>query len=175
VWILVTNPQDNHPGVFDKAWIDHRTIEDHRAADQSDGTWGSASDAIHIVVPSIAGYGFSGRPTVTGWGTEHEACAWFVLVKRLGYMHFVAQGGVIGSVVTTLMGEQAPPELFGIHTNLPATVLPAIAKSLACGDPRRVVFQPTKSTRTSTYSCCTGNNSPMPRSMRTRPQTLYHK
>ncbi len=96
---------------------------------------GSAADAFDVVIPSIPGYGFSAKPAVTGWDTAHTARAWVVLMKRLGYTKFVAQGGDLGSVVTTLMAEEAPPELLGMHTSLPASVPPAIAKSLSCGNP----------------------------------------
>jgi len=84
---------------------------------------GSASDAFHVVIPSMPGYGYSGRPTTTGWGPAHIARAWTVLMKRLGYTKFVAQGGDWGAIITELMGKQAPPELLGIHTNM-ANVIP---------------------------------------------------
>ena len=91
---------------------------------------GSASDAFDVVIPSIPGYGFSGRPATTGWNPEHIARAWVVLMKRLGYTKFVAQGGDWGAIVTEIMGAQAPPELLGIHTNM-ANVIPLDIDKLA--------------------------------------------
>src|SRR5580693_5723696 len=96
---------------------------------------GNASDAFHIVVPSMPGYGFSGKPTTTGWGPERIASAWAVLMKRLGYSKFVAQGGDWGAVITDLMGVQAPPELLGIHTNMPGAVPPEVDKAAFSGAP----------------------------------------
>ena len=91
---------------------------------------GKASDAFHVVIPSMPGYGFSGKPTTTGWDPAHIARAWTLLMRRLGYTKFLAQGGDWGAIVTELMGVQAPPELIGIHTNM-ANVIPLDIDKLA--------------------------------------------
>ena len=94
---------------------------------------GTAEDAFDIVIPSLPGYGFSGKPTTTGWDPIRIARAWIVLMKRLGYTKFVAQGGDWGNAVTEQMALLAPPELIGIHTNMPATVPPEIDKAAFAG------------------------------------------
>jgi pimeloyl-ACP methyl ester carboxylesterase len=93
----------------------------------------SAADAFHLVIPSMPGYGFSGKPTTTGWDPVRIARAWIVLMKRLGYTQFVAQGGDWGDSITEQMALLAPPELLGIHTNMPATVPADVAKALQPG------------------------------------------
>jgi pimeloyl-ACP methyl ester carboxylesterase len=95
----------------------------------------SASDAFDLVIPSIPGYGFSGKPTTTGWEPTRIARAWIVLMKRLGYTKFVAQGGDWGNAVTEQMALLGAPELIGIHTNMPATVPPDIDKAAFAGAP----------------------------------------
>jgi pimeloyl-ACP methyl ester carboxylesterase len=94
----------------------------------------SASDAFHLVIPSMPGYGFSGKPTAPGWGPERIARAWVVLMKRLGYEQFAAQGGDWGALITNVMAQQAPPELLGIHVNMPGTVPAEVARALQRGE-----------------------------------------
>ncbi|MFJ3272472.1 epoxide hydrolase family protein [Streptomyces sp. NPDC086776] len=96
---------------------------------------GDASDAFHVVIPSMPGYGFSGKPSAKGWDPEHIASAWGELMKRLGYTKYVAQGGDWGAVVTDLMGVQEPEGLVGIHTNMPKVIPPAIEQAIITGDP----------------------------------------
>ena len=96
---------------------------------------GSAADAFDLVIPSLPGYGFSGKPTATGWDPIRVARAWAVLMPRLGYRRYVAQGGDWGNAVTEQLALQTPPGLIGIHTNMPATIPDDIAKALATGGP----------------------------------------
>jgi pimeloyl-ACP methyl ester carboxylesterase len=95
----------------------------------------SASDAFHLVIPSMPGYGFSGKPTTTGWGPERIARAWAELMKRLGYDRYVASGGDWGGQIVDLMGAQAPPGLMGIHTNFPGAVRDDVTGAVVSGSP----------------------------------------
>src|SRR5215213_8255582 len=95
---------------------------------------GRATDAFHVVIPSMPGYGFSGKPTRTGWGPERMGRAWAALMKRLGYGHYVAQGGDWGAFVVDQMGLQAPDGLLAIHTNMPATVPADVNNAALAGD-----------------------------------------
>ena len=95
----------------------------------------SASDAFHLVIPSLPGYGFSGKPTAPGWGPERIARAWAVLMGRLGYSLYVAQGGDWGALIVDMMGVQAPPGLLGIHTTWAGAVPPEIDKAAFTGAP----------------------------------------
>ena len=96
---------------------------------------GKAEDAFDVIIPSMPGYGFSGKPTTTGWGPERMARAWDVLMKRLGYARYVAQGGDWGAIVVDQMGLQAPAGLLAIHTNLPGIVPEDVHKPLLAGEP----------------------------------------
>jgi pimeloyl-ACP methyl ester carboxylesterase len=96
---------------------------------------GSTSDAFHVVIPSMPGFGFSGKPTMPGWGPQRIARAWTTLMRRLGYKHFVAQGGDWGALVTDQLGAQAPSELLGIHTNMPGAIPVDINQAAFAGAP----------------------------------------
>jgi pimeloyl-ACP methyl ester carboxylesterase len=132
----------------------------------------SASDAFHLVIPSLPGYGFSGKPTTTGWGPERTARAWVVLMKRLGYEKFAAQGGDLGGVVCNVMGKQAPPELLGIQVNFPATVPPEIAKALQAGDPPPANLSADEKHAYEQLSSAAMKRRAYALEMGTRPQTL---
>ncbi|MDP9304031.1 MAG: epoxide hydrolase [Actinomycetota bacterium] len=96
---------------------------------------GDAEDAFDVVVPSMPGYGFSEKPSATGWDPVHIAKAWIALMSRLGYTRFVAQGGDWGAQITDVIGAEAPPELLGIHSNMPGTVPADVVKTLGSGGP----------------------------------------
>ena len=133
----------------------------------------SASDAFHLVIPSLPGFGFSGKPTTTGWDPDRTARAWIVLMKRLGYTQFVAQGGDLGAGVCTVMAKQAPPELLGIHTNFPAPFHPTLRRRFSPATRRQPVSQPTKDARTSSSRVLFAKRRAYAQMMGTRPQTLY--
>jgi len=96
---------------------------------------GKASDAFHVIIPSMPGYGFSDKPTTTGWGPERIAKTWIALMNRLGYTKYVASGGDWGAVITDLIGREAPPELAGIHTNMPGAIPANIDQASFLGAP----------------------------------------
>lgn len=133
----------------------------------------SASDAFHLVIPSIPGYGFSGKPTTTGWDPAHIASAWVTLMKRLGYEKFVAAGGDWGGMITDVMGMQAAPELLGIHLNWPFMVPPEILKALHTGSPL-----PTNLSADERHACeqlgfLLAHGLGYAQEMSNRPQTMY--
>jgi pimeloyl-ACP methyl ester carboxylesterase len=134
---------------------------------------GNASDAFHIVIPSMPGYGFSGKPTTTGWGPERIASAWTVLMKRLGYSKFVAQGGDWGAIITDQMGVQAPPELLGIHTNMPGAVPAEIDKAASTGAPMPDGLSPEEKLAFERLQFVYSKGVAYGYQMGLRPQTLY--
>jgi pimeloyl-ACP methyl ester carboxylesterase len=133
----------------------------------------SASDAFDLVVPSMPGYGFSGKPTTTGWDPTRIARAWVALMKRLGYTRFVAQGGDWGSPISNLMAKQGHPELLGIHVNLPGTVPLDIAKALQDGDPPPAGLSADEERAYQQLSVSFAKKRAYAQIMGTRPQTLY--
>jgi pimeloyl-ACP methyl ester carboxylesterase len=133
----------------------------------------SAADAFHLVIPSLPGYGFSGKPTGTGWDPIRVARAWTVLMQRLGYTRFVAQGGDWGNAVTEQMALQAPPELIGIHTNMPATVPPDIEKALQLSEPAPSSLSAEEKHAWDQLDFFYKNGLGYAQEMAHRPQTLY--
>ena len=134
---------------------------------------GSPDDAFHLVIPSMPGYGFSGRPADTGWDPDHIARAWAVLMERLGYTHFVAQGGDWGAIVTDRMGVQAPPGLLGVHSNMPGAVPPDIFKTVTAGEPAPSGLSPEESRAYEQLSFLYTKGIGYATEMALRPQTLY--
>ncbi|PRX26501.1 pimeloyl-ACP methyl ester carboxylesterase [Paraburkholderia sp. BL18I3N2] len=134
---------------------------------------GSASDAFDVVIPSLPGYGFSGKPTATGWDPVRIARAWVVLMKRLGYTRYVAQGGDWGNAVTEQMALLAPPELLGIHTNMPATVPDDIAQALKLGEPAPAGLSPDEKHAFDQLDYFYKHGLGYALEMANRPQTLY--
>src|SRR4051812_42997318 len=129
--------EDALPLVVNHGWpgsiVEQLKIIDRLANPAAHGA--SVADAFHVVIPSMPGYGFSGKPTATGWGPERMGRAWTALMTRLGYTRYVAQGGDWGAFVVDQMGLQAPAGLLAIHTNMPATVPADVNTAALAGGP----------------------------------------
>jgi pimeloyl-ACP methyl ester carboxylesterase len=133
---------------------------------------GRAEDAFHLVLPSLPDYGFSGKPRDTGWDAIHIASAWTELMRRLGYGHYVSQGGDWGAIISHVMAIQAPEGLLGIHVNMPATVPTAIAKVLSNSDPMPLGLTKEEQKAFASLDAFYKSGSAYSAIMMTRPQTL---
>src|SRR5215213_6197043 len=134
---------------------------------------GTAADAFHVVIPSLPGYGFSGKPTAPGWNPVSIAKAWARLMQRLGYTKYVAQGGDWGNAISEVMALQQPSGLLGIHTNMAATVPPDVSKALAVGGPPPVGLSPDEKHAWDQLDDFYKNGLGYALEMNNRPQTLY--
>jgi pimeloyl-ACP methyl ester carboxylesterase len=134
----------------------------------------SAADAFDLVIPSMPGYGFSGKPATTGWDPDHIARAWAALMKRLGYTRYVAQGGDWGAPISTAMAHQAPAGLLGIHVNLPATIPADVGAALAAGAPAPAGLSDKESAAFEALDTFTKKNRAYSVMMNTRPQMISY-
>ncbi|MBV9286915.1 MAG: alpha/beta fold hydrolase [Hyphomicrobiales bacterium] len=134
---------------------------------------GGASDAFHLVIPSLPGYGFSGKPTKPGWNPVSIAKAWATLMQRLGYTQYVAQGGDWGNAVSEVMALQEPPGLLGIHTNMPATVPADVSRALAVRGPPPAGLSPDEQHAWEQLDFFYKKGLGYANEMGLRPQTLY--
>jgi pimeloyl-ACP methyl ester carboxylesterase len=134
---------------------------------------GKAEDAFDVVIPSMAGYGFSGKPKSAGWGVDRMARAWHTLMTRLGYKRYVAQGGDWGAFVVELMGVQAPPGLLAIHTNLPGILPKDIDAALSAGRPAPAGLSAEEKREYEKLLKTLNERVSYGRIMAARPQTLY--
>ncbi len=134
---------------------------------------GKADDAFDVVIPSLPGYGFSGKPTTTGWDPARIARAWAVLMTRLGYKRYVAQGGDWGNAITETMALQAPPGLIAIHTNMAATIPPDIEKGLQSGQAPPSNLTPDEKRAWDQLDLFYKHGLGYAQEMAGRPQTLY--
>ena len=134
---------------------------------------GTADDAFDVIIPSMAGYGFSGRPTTPGWDGVRMAKAWAVLMNRLGYKRYVAQGGDWGSLITEQMGVQQPPGLLGIHVNLPNTVPGNILQAAATGAPQPAGLSADEARAYDRLKYFFAHGLSYAQQMANHPQTLY--
>jgi pimeloyl-ACP methyl ester carboxylesterase len=133
----------------------------------------SAADAFHLVIPSLPGYGFSGKPTKPGWNPVSIAKAWATLMQRLGYVKYVAQGGDWGNAISEVMALQQPPGLLGIHTNMAATVPADVSKALSLGGPPPAGLSPEEKHAWDQLDDFYKNGLGYAIEMNNRPQTLY--
>jgi pimeloyl-ACP methyl ester carboxylesterase len=175
-FIHVRSKSDNAlPVIITHGWpgsiIEQLKIVDLLTNPTSHGA--TASDAFHLVIPSLPGFGFSGKPTATGWGPERTARAWIVLMQRLGYEKFVAQGGDLGAGVCTAMAKQTPLQLLAIHTNFPGTIPSDIAHALAAGDPAPPNLSAAERRAFDQLKFLFAKRRAYASMMATRPQTLY--